>query len=832
MTASLKRTGSLRHIISAAILLLLVMLCAPNARADGGLSGANIQDGVLVGYYGEDSVIVIPNTVTMIAGEAFKGNEKIVSVTIPGSVSAIGYSAFQGCPNLEQVIFSEPEYGAEMIIRINAFSDCPKLVECEIPAVATYVTANVFKGCTSMTEIKVHPRNPYYATDSEGVLFGPSVDEGVPQYDDRENWALTAYPSGRGGSYTVPKEVGGRRISQIWAGAFTGAAKLSEINLQENIKIIGGNAFEGTGLTSMNIPDTVTQVGSGAFEGCAELKEVSLPSSISSLGQFLFLNCTSLQRVDFSRCTNLTTLGMYAFQNCDSMTSFVIPSTVRVINSFDLRGMKNLARVYIPASVTSFPIDEETGAYNFMAGASPDLIVYVVSGSTGEKWKTFRADELGLNIQTVSEFTAPSDIDAGSFSLVDMGNKIKLSGEFHLGDALRSEVLSSGEEYAAFLAARGEAGAMKALRLALISSFGAPDEMELAAGVPTGMKASTAALYAYKDGAAVKLGSEASASTIKAAVDSLGCFAIIDKNAAAEPDKVTGITLNKNEAEIEAGKSIQLYANLTPATAADKTVTWASSAPNVAAVSAKGLVTGVNAGKAVISAYSANGLSASCTVTVKASSQSAGPASGRIGLSASVSAASAKTSDGKAPFTLSFSNAERVAAVTVEFSASGDEVAVAGRGGFTVLGGVNWKIDPASGEKAGSFVLCYLDYKDGEAALFSASSSVPVAILSVSGDNPSVRIKSLKVSGWTDSNEVKYGAVDSISPADAEFSASLSYDANADGKIDQLDLTSAQKFYRVQKSDAAWSSACACDFNGDGTIDIQDLLDILLHFTE
>lgn len=97
----------------------------------------------------------------------------MTSVTIPGSVQVIGYHAFDGCTALERVIFEDPTDGADMIIRLSAFANCPKLTTCEIPAVATYVTANIFKGCTSMEKITVHPQNPYYVTDENGVSVRP-----------------------------------------------------------------------------------------------------------------------------------------------------------------------------------------------------------------------------------------------------------------------------------------------------------------------------------------------------------------------------------------------------------------------------------------------------------------------------------------------------------------------------------------------------------------------------------------------------------------------------------------------------------------------------------
>lgn len=55
------------------------------------------------------------------------------------------------------------------------------------------------------------------------------------------------------------------------------------------------------------------------------------------------------------------------------------------------------------------------------------------------------------------------------------------------------------------------------------------------------------------------------------------------------------------------------------------------------------------------------------------------------------------------------------------------------------------------------------------------------------------------------------------------------YNVYEDDKIDILDITEAQRFYRVSSSDTDnWSVAQKADVNGDGQVDIQDLIDIFL----
>ena len=69
-------------------------------------------------------------------------------------------------------------------------------------------------------------------------------------------------------------------------------------------------------------------------------------------------------------------------------------------------------------------------------------------------------------------------------------------------------------------------------------------------------------------------------------------------------------------ASVLTGKSTKLTAKVSPKNATDKTLRW-SSDNACARVSGDGVVTGVSNGVAIITATSANGLSASCKVTVK-----------------------------------------------------------------------------------------------------------------------------------------------------------------------------------------------------------------------
>ena len=83
--------------------------------------------------------------------------------------------------------------------------------------------------------------------------------------------------------------------------------------------------------------------------------------------------------------------------------------------------------------------------------------------------------------------------------------------------------------------------------------------------------------------------------------------------------KVTAITLDcGNAAKVWKGETLQIKATVTPETALDKTVTWASSNTEVATVTADGLVTAVADGQTTITvtANDGGGVKAECVITV------------------------------------------------------------------------------------------------------------------------------------------------------------------------------------------------------------------------
>ncbi|MCI9118268.1 MAG: hypothetical protein HFF32_01225 [Flavonifractor sp.] len=108
----------------------------------------------------------------------------------------------------------------------------------------------------------------------------------------------------------------------------------------------------------------------------------------------------------------------------------------------------------------------------------------------------------------------------------------------------------------------------------------------------------------------------------------------------------TGVTLNKTTASIGVNETLQLTATVAPSNATTKAVTWESKAPTVASVSSSGLVKGLKAGTADITATVTNAdgtkKTATCRITVTANSLTISPTSLTMSLSGSGSTGSIK----------------------------------------------------------------------------------------------------------------------------------------------------------------------------------------------
>ena len=123
--------------------------------------------GMITGYNGTDTVVVIPSkingiTVETIGHTAFRYSS-VTSVTIPDSVTFISDSAFAYCFNLTNI--SIPN--SVTSIGFSAFGGCTKLESITLPSSLRSISEALFSGCSQLTTIHI----PVSVTSIENDAF-------------------------------------------------------------------------------------------------------------------------------------------------------------------------------------------------------------------------------------------------------------------------------------------------------------------------------------------------------------------------------------------------------------------------------------------------------------------------------------------------------------------------------------------------------------------------------------------------------------------------------------------------------------------------------------
>lgn len=93
----------------------------------------------------------IPESVTSIGENAFRGRKSLTSITIPNGVKSIGSGAFKSCDNLTSITIPE----GVTTIGYEAFEYCNSLTSVTIPSTVTRIVQYAFWGCESLTTVTI-----------------------------------------------------------------------------------------------------------------------------------------------------------------------------------------------------------------------------------------------------------------------------------------------------------------------------------------------------------------------------------------------------------------------------------------------------------------------------------------------------------------------------------------------------------------------------------------------------------------------------------------------------------------------------------------------------
>lgn len=394
----------------------------------------------------------IGNNVKTIGEEAFSESKALNNIVIPDNVTEIGRYAFSGCSGLSSVAIGK----GVKTIRYRTFKDCYSLGEFVVPDTIEVIEKEAFRNnsitkliigkgvrdigdafitCDSLQAVVVNDENPYFSSDSEGVIF------------NKDKSVLLVHPQQRNSeSYTVPEGV--KTIAPL---AFADITKLKSISLPATLNEIGDDAFKDckflktvyyTGALDgwceiaigedesspmifaenlyvngkllegdIIIPDGTTAICENAFCGLP-LTGVVISDSVTEIGENVFKNCKKLKSVSLGK--NLETIRKGAFSGCIKLESVIIPDSVKTIENSAFNSCEEMKSVTFGRNV------EYIGDNAFYECSNAEFIGF------------------SAELKEIGEFAFKRCKKITSF---DFGNKLEKVGEEAFNDCELEEVV-------------------------------------------------------------------------------------------------------------------------------------------------------------------------------------------------------------------------------------------------------------------------------------------------------------------------------------------------------------------------------------------------------
>lgn len=230
------------------------------------------------------------------------------------------------------------------------FANQTYLTKVTVPSTLTYMGYEVFEGCRSLGEVEWNAEDckfgqtygaPFSATALYTITFGEKVRK---------------IPDGLcSGCRYITEVKMPASVVEVGESAFSDCSGLEAVGFSENMTSIEARAFlDCAKLSELILPNSLREIGENAFSGCTGLETLSIPESVDSIGRSAFYN-TGLEILVFNARNCMLVYESYSTAFPSSVRELEFGDAVECIPKYMCSKMTNLVKLKVGRNVREMP---------------------------------------------------------------------------------------------------------------------------------------------------------------------------------------------------------------------------------------------------------------------------------------------------------------------------------------------------------------------------------------------------------------------------------------------------------------------------------------------
>ncbi|EAY20257.1 surface antigen BspA-like [Trichomonas vaginalis G3] len=272
----------------------------------------DIKDSEYQGYINFQS-IQFPESLISIGKLAFANCESLIQLNFPTNLQQIGEKCFFNCSNLKTISFPI----SLKVIGNYSFFNCTNIMTLSFPANLERIDDSSFENCTKLTSV---------IFNSSYTIIGKSAFRYCLNLED----------------VVLPKF-----IEIIKEKTFEMCKNLQYLRNSRYILIVEDRAFSYCEKLIYFNFRTIYEIGAYSFQ-CSGITEIKFGSRLESLGEYCFMYCFDIIKVEFDFYDISPRLSTGIFAGCENLYTLDIRIKIAVIPEEFAMSCKKLVYIQLP----------------------------------------------------------------------------------------------------------------------------------------------------------------------------------------------------------------------------------------------------------------------------------------------------------------------------------------------------------------------------------------------------------------------------------------------------------------------------------------------------